>query len=356
MVKDLNEVEWDIFILSKVFEIESTSSGIDQNKLINKEGMIPYITRTDENNGMAHFIGEQSQEYSKNEGNVITIGLDTQTVFYQARDFYTGQNIQILCNERLNKYNALFIIPLLEKLVEKFSWGSYGATLTRLRESRIKLPITSEKDPDWDFMELYIKVNEKIFLKKCKNYLENELDQIDVNNEELSLIDLYSKKWREFFISDIGEIESGKDIYRSERVKGDTPYVSAKSKDNSVSHFIGNKNDSLEPDCISVVRNGSSVGYSFYHPYNALYSNDCRKIRSQKNKHTSLFITNQITFQRGKYCYGYKMGTGRLERQKIMLPIGDNGNPDWDFMELYMKKLEYEKISKYLNYIEDRLN
>ena len=97
-----DDVKWDSFILSDVFEITSTRSGIDKNKIKNIElqGNNPYITRTDRNNGFDLFITEQ--DYELNEGNVITIGLDTQTVFYQPHSFYTGQNIQILNNEHLN--------------------------------------------------------------------------------------------------------------------------------------------------------------------------------------------------------------------------------------------------------------
>ncbi|MEN6552826.1 MAG: restriction endonuclease subunit S [Methanobacterium sp.] len=169
-------VKWGTFILSEIFEIESTSSGIDKNKLINTKGTIPYITRTDENNGCADFIGKQDEKYIKNKGNVITIGLDTQTVFYQVSEFYTGQNIQIVYNNKLNKYNALFIIPLLKKLMKKFNWGGNGATLTRLKKSRIRLPIDSKKNPDWDFMESYMKNLEYEKINMDLNYIEKKLN------------------------------------------------------------------------------------------------------------------------------------------------------------------------------------
>lgn len=46
--------------------------------------------------------------------NTITIGLDTQTVFYQPYKFYTGQNIQILKHQKINKETAMFIISMLK--------------------------------------------------------------------------------------------------------------------------------------------------------------------------------------------------------------------------------------------------
>ena len=59
-----------------------------------------------------------------------------------------------------------------------------------------------------------------------------------------------------------------------------------------------------------------------------------------------------ITNQRAKYGYGYKMGTGRLKRQKILLPIDGNSQPNWDYMEAYMQNLEQQQILEYLRHIE----
>lgn len=102
---------------------------------------------------------------------MISIGLDTQSIFYQHSPFYTGQNIQILYNENLNKYNALFIIKPLKLLLDKFSWGSNGATLTRLKRSKILLPIDSNGQPHWEFMESFMRDVENAKLALYLEYL-----------------------------------------------------------------------------------------------------------------------------------------------------------------------------------------
>ena len=153
-------------------------------------------------------------------------------------------------------------------------------------------------------------------------------------------LSLQDREWRPFFIEDIAEIVSGKDIYEREREEGTKPYITATANNNGIGYFVGNMNDTLEAGCLSVNRNGS-VGYCFYHPYSALYGNDTRKLRPKvKNKYISLFISMCITSQREKYGYGYKMGTGRLKRQRILLPVDNYGKPDWRFMEEYMKMKE----------------
>ncbi len=172
---------WKEFVFGEEFSIQSTNSGIDKNKLNQKEGVIPYITRSDLNNGMDMFVTEQPLRYKVDEGNVITIGLDTQTVFYQPTSFYTGQNIQIIRHAKLDRYNAMFLIVAIKKLVEKFSWGSYGATLTRLRKSRVYLPATDKGEIDFDFMSAFMKDVEYNILNTTLNVFK---DRISVNKSK----------------------------------------------------------------------------------------------------------------------------------------------------------------------------
>ena len=344
---DLHDREWLAIPLSSVFSIKSTSSGIDKNKLIYQSGKYPYVTRTDTNNGINDFVCEQPF-YGMDTGNCITVGLDTQTAFYQENSFYTGQNIQVLRNDKLNAVNAKFLVPLIKNTLSIFSWGGNGATLTRLRRSKIMLPVDESGNPDYAFMEQYIKEREQQIIQ---NYIDYIGDNVQIGEEGIT--PLNQKEWKEFFVEDVVTILPGRDIYDAERIPGKTPYVSSSSVNNGICHFVNNANDTLEANCISVNRNGS-VGFAFYHPYEALFSNDCRKLRPKyKSNYISLFIATQITAQRNKYSYGYKMGTARLKRQKIMLPTTDNGTPDYDYMEQYVRqqiatlKLQYlqEKVT-----------
>lgn len=157
-------------------------------------------------------------------------------------------------------------------------------------------------------------------------------------------------QWNEYFIEDICEIKSGKDIYERERIHGNIPYITATSVNNGIGYFVNNSNLTLENGCISVNRNGS-VGYSFYHPYNALFGNDTRKlVIKEKNEHIGKFVSFMISEQKSKYGYGYKMGTGRLKRQKFLLPSSEDGSIDFRFMKKYMIINEIEEIKKILEF------
>lgn len=167
--------KWRAFYISDsedggIFTVRASFSGIDKNKLVSCESpTTPYVTRTDSNNGVSLYVGrEQNSKYKIDRGNVITIGLDTQTVFYQSHSFYTGQNIQVLYNKHLNKFVAEFVIPLLKAQVAKLSWGGNGATLGRLKRMKLELPTTESNEPDYNFME---ECGRKMMTKKYIQYL-----------------------------------------------------------------------------------------------------------------------------------------------------------------------------------------
>ena len=61
-----------------------------------------------------------------------------------------------LKGHELNRYIAMFLCTLIEK--ERYRWA-YGRKWRpkRMPASRIKLPVNSEGNPDWEYMENYIK-------------------------------------------------------------------------------------------------------------------------------------------------------------------------------------------------------
>ncbi len=162
--------KWKAFFLTDVFNMSATKSSIDKCKLNGTLGNVPYITRTDTNNGWDSLIGRQNN-YEINDANVITIGLDTQSVFYQPIPFYTGQNIQVLSSVKLDTYVASFIIPLLKIQMKKFNWGGNGATLGRLKRLKIMLPIDEYEEPDYAFMSAYMKRLEYGMQRRYLDYL-----------------------------------------------------------------------------------------------------------------------------------------------------------------------------------------
>lgn len=344
MSKNLKDVEWKVFPIYKLFKIQKV-----YGKPINnyKMGTIPYVSTTSLNNGIIGFVIPNKEAVSNKKA--ISVDPIKGNAFYHPYNFvgrgFSGASINLLYNGHLNKYNALFICKLIEySAKDKASYG-YLYNSDRLEKSKILLPINSDGKPDYEFMEEYIKERETKLKKQYKDYIQNRVAKLQKKVQ-------VKKEWKDFFIEDIATISSGKDIYERERIIGYTPYITSTAQNNGIGYFISNNNETIESNCLSVNRNGS-VGYCFYHPYQALYSNDCRKLKlTNTSLYIGLFIANVITFQKEKYGYGYKMGTGRLKKQRIMLPITTDGEPDYEYMEDYMKYLEQQKLLEYLDYIK----
>lgn len=337
LIVSLSNVNWKEFVLDDVFDITSSKSQINKSKLNrSNDGLYPYITRSVATNGVDDFVSEQSG-YGLNNGNVITIGLDTQTVYYQPYDFYTGQNIQILRNKVLNKYVALFLIPLIELQMGKFNWGGNGATLTRLKKVQILLPVDPNGNPDWSFMENFMKEVETL-VQPSMNFTEHVI----TDNRELDDVE-----WGEFVMGELFTLDRGKRLIKTDRLSGDIPYYSASGERNGLTDFISNPLF-VDSDKILV-----STFCDAYFVEGEFTASDEMTILSHErlNKYIGLFISMAIRDNKSKYAFGWKAFTNRISSQKILLPVDSNGNPDWDFMEQYMKRIENNLMKRVENVV-----
>ncbi len=343
----LDGVRWGEFVIGDLFTVEIGKS-IDGDKVDKSAGKTPYITRKESNNGLDGFI-DYGAGYINAKYPVITIGNETAEPFVQNFPFYTGTKVNILTPKLPQSWQTLlFVAQSLKMHKGKYSYA-FTINSTRLRKQVIQLPVDESGQPDYAFMERFMRNIEQRLIRA---YVEHISERVK-DSEEVTLDGV---RWDEFFISDVAEIVSGRDIYDDERISGLTPYIGSSALNNGITHFISNTNETQESECISVNRNGS-VGYAFYHPYEALYSNDCRKIRPRvKDKYAALFIARQITAQKDKYSYGYKMGTARLMRQKILLPTTQDGLPDWHLMHSYMLAHESRLLSAVITHFTAKLH
>lgn len=171
------------------------------------------------------------------------------------------------------------------------------------------------------------------------------------------MLKLEDREWRPYRLSSIGKIESGRDIYALERMEGNIPYITAGSQNNGIGYFVGNKNDTYDRGYIAINRNGA-VGLAFYHPYWSVMGNDCRKLHlfeADENIYVGIFVATAISMQSKSFSYSRKLGTGRANKLQIMLPISINGDPDYKFMEDYIRERISQKREQYKNFVKNRM-
>ncbi len=155
---ELNTDTWKEFSLTDVFSL-SLGKPIHKIQIFESvdDGVTPYITRTAKNNGTELFLDSSNLGDKVSKGNCITIGAEGLKSFYQKEDFLTGNKINILRNKEINLHRALFICTVLDFIIEeKYTYGR-AVVKNRLENEKIKLPVDKNGNPDWQFMEDYIK-------------------------------------------------------------------------------------------------------------------------------------------------------------------------------------------------------
>ncbi len=106
-------------------------------------------------------------------------------------------------------------------------------------------------------------------------------------------------------------------LTKADMQEGSRPFVRASEASNGVTAFTENSNASLDNNVWGVNYNGS-VGFSFYHPYEALFSDDVKRVRwkneEANNEYTLLYLSTAIAQQKGGYAYGHKFNAQRMKR------------------------------------------
>ncbi|EPZ58997.1 type I restriction modification DNA specificity domain protein [[Clostridium] sordellii ATCC 9714] len=65
------------------------------------------------------------------------------------------------------------------------------------------------------------------------------------------------------------------------------------------------------------------------------------------NKYVYLFIATLTSRLSGKYNFNREINDKRISREKIVLPINKLGNPDYEYMEQYIKNIMIDKYEQY---------
>ena len=119
--------------------------------------------------------------------------------------------------------------------------------------------------------------------------------------KEVVMLKLEDRDWKEFFLEDVVVIGSGKRLTKADMQLGNMPFIGASELNNGITEFTSSINESLDSNVLGVNYNGS-VGFSFYHPYKAIFSDDVKRVKwlnpVHNNKYTLLFLSSIITIVR----------------------------------------------------------
>ena len=157
----IDNSNWGKFKVGDLFETINnngtqvpTGANVPSKEL--KSGTVPRISVTGVNNGVVGYYDSTHKNY-KVYNNFISVNF-LGNAFYQENNASLDMKVHCLKlkNKELNKYLALFLVTIINKLTTSYSYANQLSS-TSITQLQLPLPITSEGTPDFDYMENYIK-------------------------------------------------------------------------------------------------------------------------------------------------------------------------------------------------------
>lgn len=318
---------WKEFRVGELFSCETTLGIPSKNDLA--DGNINYITRSAIDNG---FSGTCGNEDHKNKGNCITIGAEGFVAFWQSDDFVAGNKVYALRHPNMNEINGLFVCSALNALSDRYSFAD-ARVLDKIKVEIIKLPATSDGQPDWDYMESY--------MKAVMEESEKSLEKLRKADDTKHLIDVSG--WGKFRVGDLFDVSRPSSRSSQNYNEGDMPFVASGNFNNGVTAYLQPKddNDYDEGGCITV----SAVdGYAFYQKDRFLgrggAGSSIMMLRNYNlNELNGKYICTLIRKACSDWEYSNMGNKNKLTDTIIRLPITSTGEPDWQYMEDYMRRI-----------------
>lgn len=349
---NLNVADWKRFYLGRLFDIKKGKRLTSEDQ---EEGVNNYIGAIDSNNGVANHIGQNPIH----KGNTISLSYNGSVgeAFYQPEPYWATDDVNALYSkyDGFNEPIGLFMAAIIRQEKYRFSYGRKW-TLNNMNITDICLPVQHNNDgsifidnakkysddgyvPDWQFMEEYIKsLHHKPLTTKNKSGQAPALNVQD---------------WKYFLLKDICKITMGNKMDATAMTTDNPEYnfVGRSADDNGVAMKVDavyTENDELiEPypaGCITVAL-GGSLGSTylqkepFYTSQNVSVLEFPKEVSDSAKLFLCTLIHNESLYK--YFPFGRELNTHIRTDFGFTIPVDSNGNPNWQFMEDYIKALPY---------------
>ena len=336
---------WKEFYFTEVFT--RIRRGKRLTKANQHEGSVPYVSSTSFNNGIDGFISNDKNVRSFHNCLTVANSGSVGSSFFHHYKFVASDHVTSLERDGIDKYAYLFMVPMINRLSEKYSFNR-EINDKRIRREKILLPITEKGEIDFQFMSNLMRQIEKDILNVTLSYFKKKLS---VNKCKLGGV-----KWKNFILNEVFDIlVPGKSKGLNHLTKLEREginYLGATNLNNGVLGYVFPIQQQIQKgNCIAFIRNGEgSMGYAIYKEEDFIATSDITLgYNPHLNRYTGTFITTIADRVRGKYNFGYKRNSLRLSKEVLTLPVNERNDIDWAFMEMYMRAIESEQIISYLH-------
>ena len=335
--------KWREFRIGDYFDVTLSKGDLKIEKC--DIGSVPLISSGSSNNGLVGFIDSKGDGVAEVfSGNKITLDMFC-CAYYQDKEFYAVSHgrVNILTPKfEMSREMALFVVTVINREAYKYSYGR-AVYSSEAAEMKVFLPATSGEGPDWQYMENYIRTLEerkdgsgRTVFKALHSKNASRCERVE------------TKDWKEF---ELGEIFD--QMYKAEaHVKSDMLFAANKSCD--ALEFVSRTEDNNGCDCIvskeglvgvekgNAIIIGDTTATMFYQRNDFVAGDHIVVCRSDwMNKYRALFLISVVARNKYRYCYGRAFKMDLIKATRIRLPVTPFGEPDWAYMEKYIRSLPY---------------
>lgn len=320
---------WKEFKIGKLFEIRRP---VARSQAKYEDGNVPFVASGNFNNGVTKWCKPRDDEVL-DAGNCITVSPIDGSAFYQAKPFLgrggAGSAILMLHNAGLTELSGLFVSSVIRQSLTKYTYSDQLNSKT-IEDEMIRLPVDASGEPNWAYMDEYMSG----VMEEAKASLEN-MAKVE---KELHSADISG--WKRFTIGSLFEIEKGTRLTRAAMIDGDTPFIGATLENNGITARVGNTGHVHPGGLMTVAYNGQkATGKAFYQPIPFWASDDVNVLypKFSLTENIALFLA-PLFWEAGRpYSFGDKWGKDVMENDCLVLPVNASSDPDWAYMDEYMR-------------------
>jgi hypothetical protein len=288
-----------------------------------KDG-VAFVSRRQGRNGVSGYVSPIDGLDPAPAGDIsCALGGNPLATYLQESPFYCGRDVAILRpKSKLTKQQIIFYCLCIKENRFRYSYGRQA------NKTLASLPIPSiEEIPNW--------------------VGSIDLDQIkgaDNAAESGVALEILPVMWEEFRYDSLFYIKKGNRLTKADMEEGDTPFIGAIDSNNGWRQYISAAANH-PGKTITVAYNGNGVGEAFYQTVPFRASDDVNVLypKFAINSYIALFVCALIRREKFRFNYGRKWHLGRMNEAIIRLPTDASGEPDWTFIERYIKSLPYSR-------------
>ncbi len=329
---------WKSFKVSDIFITEKHGSGLQtptgamMSKKDLEDGDTPRVTVSNYNNGITGYYADSDNKNYRTYENLISVSF-LGTVFYQPGKVSLDMKVHCLkpLDHELNVYSAGYLVSVIRKAILNFAYSDQLSS-TVLAELEFALPATTDGQPDWNYMESYMKA----VMEESKKSLENLKRADDAKH----LIDVSG--WGKFAVTDLFNLSLPKGDLQVKQVEdGDKLLITPSAYNNGLLKRISanSKSTLYNANALTV----DMFGNAYYHAEEFFVTahGHVNVLTPKKplNLYNGTYLATAIRAMfLDKYGFNEMCTLKILKSESIHLPIDTNDEPDWQYMEDYMKR------------------